>query len=147
MKKELSSEQLFVLRSVSSQAREAWLAGRVEEAEIFLMKAWAIFPEQPKEYDYAQSISRGIVIFYRDTKQFSKAIEWLEVMRDTYASPQEPSVEFLSGRVQYLAGDSDKAFSIYDSLFQKFKKRSFEGEKPEYWAFYKNEVEFRRQKK
>jgi hypothetical protein len=104
------------------------------------MDAWSTLPPPAIDYDYAQTLSRGIVIFYRDTKQFDKANEWLRIVREAYGGGANDSVNFLSGTVYFASGDFDKAFQVFDDLFRRFKKRPFQGENPEYLAFYEKEV-------
>ncbi len=140
MKKKLSGQQVSLIQSKSSEARQAWLKGNLGDAERLIMEAWKVLPLPPTDYDYAQILSRGIVTFFRDTKQFDKAIEWLDIIREAYSGGSNDSVNFLAGTVYFEAGDFDKAFSVFDALFKKFKQRPFQGEKPEYLAFYQKEL-------
>ena len=105
------------------------------------LAAWRQLPEPKIEHDYAQSLSGGLVTFYRDTKQFEKAKEWLTVMRGAYGPGPDIYVEFLAATVYYDAGMLDDAFAIFDSAYKKFKQRPFQGEDRKYLQFYKERAE------
>ena len=111
--------------------------GDIQKAEDRFLDAWRLLPEPKIEYDYAQSLSRGLVIFYRDTKQFEKAEEWLGVVRDAYGPGPDVDVEFLAATVYYDAGMLDDAFAIFDTAYKKFRQRLFQGEDRKYLQFYR----------
>jgi hypothetical protein len=126
------------ITAAAGRGREAWLAGDLAAAERQFLAAWDLVPEPKTEYDYGQILSRGLVIFFRDTRQFDKAKEWLSVMREAYGPEPNASVEFLAATVDYAAGDLDAAYTRFDALHQQFGRRPFQGEKPDYLKFYKS---------
>jgi tetratricopeptide (TPR) repeat protein len=117
-------------------ARQAWERGNKQEAENLFLQAWGLLPEPPTEYDRAQSLSRALVTFFRDTGQFEKAKKWLNTMRLAYGPEPNESVEFMAGTVYFDGGESDEAFRIFDALFKKFKRRPFQGKDKKYLEFY-----------
>jgi tetratricopeptide (TPR) repeat protein len=137
MKKPVSQEIVANISAQSKAGREAWQRGDTQKAEDRFLDAWRQLPEPKIEYDYAQSLSRGLVTFYRDTKEFEKAKEWLTVMRDAYGPGPDTSVEFLAATVYYDAGMLDDAFAIFDTAYKEFKQRPFQGEDGKYLQFYK----------
>ena len=139
MKQQLPEEALQNLNVSSKAGREAWKNGDTKGAEHFFLEAWAAIPEPKNEYDYTQSLSRGFVAFYLDTKQFEKAKEWLNLMRIAYGHETVPSeyVDFIAATVYFEAGEFDSAFRIFDAQFKKYKGRPFQGEDKKYLDFYK----------
>lgn len=137
MKKELNEAALEVLKQNSKAGREAWKGGDLVLAEKHFINAWDAIPEPKNEYDYAQSLAGGLVVFYRDTKQLDKAKKWLPIMRQTYSSPSNDYVEFMAATIHFEAGEFDLAFVIFDNQFKKFKNRPFEGEDKKYLEYYK----------
>jgi hypothetical protein len=135
MKKTVPDEANELRSSHAKTGRAAWLRGDLEAAEASFLAAWQAIPEPRLEYDQAGNMSRSLVMFYRDTKQFDKTYAWLKIMREAYG-PQDPSVEFMAGIVNYEAGALDEAFKSFDALFKQYKKRPFEGEDPKYRDFY-----------
>ena|SRR5579859_6006031 len=144
MKKALSAEQMKLIQTHGSLAREAWQSGDFQKAEQEMQLCWNCLPKPPTDYDYSESLARGIVTFYRDTQQYSKAVDWLETMRVAYGSTPNPSVNFMAGTVYFASGEADKAFGIFDDLFKQFGARPFVGENPEYLDFYKAEARSRK---
>ena len=137
MKKPVSPEIVANIYAQGAAGREAWQRGDIQKAEDKFLDVWRLLPEPKIEYDYAQSLSRGLVTFYRDTKQFEKAIEWLTVMRDAYGPGPNISVEFLAATVYHDAGMLDDAFAIFDTAYKEFKERPFQGKDGKYLQFYK----------
>lgn len=137
MKKPVPHQIVADIYAQGKAGREAWQRGDIQTAEDKFLGAWRQLPEPKIEYDYAQSLSRGLVTFYRDTKQFEKAKEWLTVMRDAYGPGPNDSVEFLAATVYYDAGLLDDAFAIFDTAYKQFKQRPFQGEDSKYLRFYK----------
>lgn len=137
MKKPVPPEIVANMSAQGKAGREAWQRGDIQKAEDKFLAVWRLLPEPKIEYDYAQSLSCGLVTFYRDTKQFEKAKEWLTVMRDAYGPGPDDSVEFLAATVYYDAGMLDDAFAIFDTAYKKFKQRPFQGEDRKYLQFYK----------
>ncbi len=119
--------------------REAWKKGDIAEAEVNFTKAWEILPEPREQYDLAQSMTRGFVVFYRDTKQFDKAVHWLAEMKNAYGSGTGPdlTIGFLSGTVYFEAGDLDKSAEFFVPLYEQFGNRPFSGEDKKYLEFAK----------
>jgi hypothetical protein len=107
MKKPVAPEIIANISAQGKAGREAWQRGDTQNAEDRFLDAWRQLPEPKVEYDYAQSLSRGLVTFYRDTKQFEKAEEWLTVMRGAYGPGPNIDVEFLAATVYYDAGMLD----------------------------------------
>ncbi len=119
--------------------REAWKKGDFAEAEVNFTKAWEILPVPREQYDLAQSMTRGFVVFYRDTKQFDKAVHWLAEMKKAYGSGTGPdlTIGFLSGTVYFEAGDLDKSAEFFVPLYEQFGSRPFSGEDKKYLEFAK----------
>jgi hypothetical protein len=122
-----------------SLGREAWKRGALEEAEKQFLAVWAELPEPKLEYDYAQNLSRGFVTFFKETKQFEKAYQWLDVMRKAYRADEgsDASIAFLVATVHFDAGRLDDAFALFDDLFRKYKTRPFQGYDKKYLDFCK----------
>jgi len=127
---------------LSIKAREAWQRNDLKTAEALLLEAWRVIPMPQTDFDYSQILSRGIVTFFRDTRQFEKAIAWLDTVRAAYGSTDseiDPSVELLAGSVLLASGNKPKAYKIFDWLFKEYGERPFEG-RPDCLEFYKQEV-------
>jgi tetratricopeptide (TPR) repeat protein len=137
MKLDLPEAALATLKKNSKAGRDAWMNGNVTAAETHFLSAWDLIPEPKNTYDYAQSLSGGLTVFYRDTKQNEKAKKWLEIMRQMYSSSNDEHVEFTAATIYFQAGQFDLAFTIFDKQFKKFKARPFEGEDKKYLEFYK----------
>ncbi len=137
MKQPLPENLKVQLYEHGKLGRQAWQRGAVEEAESHFIAAWNVLPEPKMDQDFAQSLSSGLVIFYRDTRQFEKAHKWLEVMRVTYGLGPNEYVEFLKGTVCFDSEALDEAFTIFDTLYKKFKARPFQGYDKKYLDFYK----------
>jgi tetratricopeptide (TPR) repeat protein len=137
MKQDLPEEALEILKQNSKAGREAWKSGDFALAEKHFVRAWVAIPEPKHDYDYAQSLTSGLVVFYRDTKQNDKAKKWLEEMRRSYGSTQNDYVDFMAATIHFEIGELDLAFVIFDNQFKKFKNRPFEGEDKKYLEFYK----------
>jgi tetratricopeptide (TPR) repeat protein len=137
MKQTVPADIVARMNEKNASAREARQRGDSAEAEKCFLEAWSLLPEPKIDYDYAQSLSRVLVNFYRDTGQSDKAKKWLEVMRQAYGPEPDPSVEFMAGTVYFEAGELDAAFKIFDALHKKFKQRPFQGKDEKYLEFYK----------
>ena len=119
------------------QAGEAARANQAEVSEPLRLKAWEMLPEPKLGWDYYSNIiPRNNMLFYRNTKQFDKALHWLDVTRESYGPGRNDSVEFYAATVWYEMGDHDKAFEEFDRQFKAFKKRPFEGHDKKYLDFY-----------
>jgi hypothetical protein len=129
---------VLTIRDHAQRGRKAWQQdGDLKAAESLFLAAWDLVPEPKTDYDYGQILSRGIVTFYRDTKQFNKALTWLDVMRRAYGPEPNESVEFLAATVSYEAGTLDDAFRRFAEIVKASGQRPFQGEKPDYLKFYK----------
>ena len=117
--------------------REALKRGAIDEAELHFLNTWNLIPEPKLEHDYAQSLSGGLVSFYKDTRQFEKAKKWLEIMKQAYGPEPNDHVEFVSGTVHFEANELDDAFQSFDKLYKKYKQRPFQGYDKKYLDFYK----------
>jgi len=131
----LAEQQLGLLREYSKEGRAAWSSGDVERAEEKFLLAWSVIPEPKIDYDYAQSLSRGLVTFYRDVKEYNKAKSWTTVMAEMYGSASDPSVQFLTATVYFDAGELNQAFELFQPLYASFGKRPFEGADKKYLDF------------
>lgn len=120
--------------------RQAWEAGDLARAEAHFLAGWECIPEPRLEYDFAAVIAVSLTQFYRDTGQAGKAAQWLLVAREGYGPGPNPHTEFLAATVHYEAGEPELAFAIFDTLYRQYRKRPFEGEKPEYLDFYLNKA-------
>ena len=138
MKKPVPHEIVANISAQGKAGREAWQRADIQKAEDRFLDAWRLVPEPKTEYDYyAQSLSRGLVTFYRNTKQFEKAKEWLTVMRHAYGPGPNIDVEFLAATVYYDAGMLDDALAIFDAAYKKFRQRPFQGDDRKYLRFYR----------
>ncbi|HCK5608136.1 hypothetical protein [Pseudomonas aeruginosa] len=137
MKKPLTEQQLSVLKEHSKEGRTHWHSGNVALAEEKFLLAWSTIPEPKREYDYAQSLSRGLVTFYRDVKNHEKAKAWIPVMEEMYGSKSDPSVQFLAATVHFEAEELELAYALFKGLYDSFGKRPFEGEDEKYLEFVK----------
>src|SRR5690606_7327153 len=116
--------------------REALQAGDVKAAEAHFLAAWHCIPEPRLQHDCAGSMTVALTEFYRDNGPIEKAIPWLALAREAYGPEANPHTEFLAATVYYEAGELDEAFALFDGLYKQYKRRPFEGEKPEYLSFY-----------
>ncbi len=137
MKQSVAPDIVSSMFEKGALGRQAWQRGAIAEAEKYFLEIWELLPDPKTEYDRAQSLSRGLVTFYRDTKQFEKANRWLGVMREAYGPGPNESAEFLAATVYFEAGDLDRAFRIFDAQFKQYKQRPFQGENKKYLEFYK----------
>jgi hypothetical protein len=112
--------------------REAWEAGDLSSAEEHFMNAWNALPEPKLNFDYAQIMSSGNTVFYRDTRQFDKAWQWIGIMRKAYGPEPNPYPEFLAGTVAYESGNLDEAFRLFRPLYEKYGGRPFQERDPKY---------------
>jgi hypothetical protein len=138
MKKQLSPQILATLTKLAAEGRQAWQNGAISEAEKKFLAAWDSLPEPKTDQDYAQSLSRGLVTFYGDTKQYEKAKQWLQTVRKAYGGGSNPSVDFLAGTVAFDSGDLDGAFHLFHRLYSEFRERPFEGKDHKYLDFYRD---------
>lgn len=122
------------------KAGEARRAGDFAGREKYALLAWDQLPTPKLGWNYYSNIlPRNNTEFFRDTQQFEKALEWLEITRQSYKStPENPDsdVEFIAATVYFEMGDTDRAFEIFDWQFKIWKKRPFEGKDRKYLDFY-----------
>lgn len=142
MKNVLGEEVIKEIEQQAAVGRAEWMAGNLASAEECFLAAWAMIPTPPTDYDYSQILGRGMVTFYKTTKQFPKAIAWIEVLENAYDG-SNPSTDFLAATIHYDAGDLEKAFAIFERLYNAYKKRPFSGAPPEYLRFYLEEAKRR----
>src|SRR5687768_7430762 len=123
------------LQRLCEAGRDLKDRGMIKEAEDRFLTAWAQIPSPYKDYDYAQSLSSGLVTFYRDTQQYGKAESWLERVAELYGE-DDPYYQFLEGSVFFEAGKLEEAFSVFGELYKKYKSRPFVGDRKKYLEFY-----------
>ena len=131
----LSQEIVSEIQTLGKGGRTAWETGNISLAEQKFLAIWDIIPEPKFEHDYAQSISRGLVSFYRDTGQLDKALEWIEIYRNAYGA-WNPSVEFDVATVYFAFDNYDKAFKIFDEIYKKYGNMFFSANDKKYSEFY-----------
>jgi hypothetical protein len=129
-------EKIYAEGAAGRAAREA---GDLGTAEAHFLNAWEALPEPKYDYDYAQSLSRGLVEFFRDTDQVEKAREWMQHTKQAYAPFSKAcvtSLTFLEATVDFQGGALEECFSKFDTLYQEFGKRPFQGADDKYWKFF-----------
>lgn len=126
--------------AAAQRGRTAWLTGDIAEAEHHFLESWEMIPKPKSSYDYSQSASRGIAVFYRDTAQFEKAEEWLKVARAIYGQGEasEEYMDELAATIQFESGNLDAAYTLFEPQYRKYGRRVFEGHKKEFIAFIKS---------
>jgi tetratricopeptide (TPR) repeat protein len=128
-----AEEKLYEYGALSAKAEEE---GDITSAEKYFLAAWNSIPDPKLTYDHAQSMTADLAVFYRNIGQPQKAKEWLPLAREAYGPESDPHVEFIAATVHYEAGELDEAYALFDALFKGYKSRPFQGEKPDYLAFY-----------
>lgn len=116
--------------------QKALKAGDSKTAEKYFLAGWECIPEPKLKHDHAASLTVGMTEFYRDEGRFDDARKWLALACEAYGPEPDPYTQFLSATVHYAAGELDEAFALFDVLYKQYKRRPFQGEKPEYLAFY-----------
>jgi len=124
----------------SKEARQARLGGDVEGAERAILAAWAVIPDPKLDYIHGQIMSGVIVEFYRDSAQFEKAQEWLQVATTSYGSEREAVIMLLRGTVAFEAGDLEQAAKVLGSLYSEYGSRPFVEMDPKYLKFIKSKM-------
>src|SRR5579885_2614580 len=114
MPKTSPAEIVSKIQQTCARGREAWKQGNIDQAEQDFLAARAEVSEPKPEFDYGQILSRGLVLFFRDTRQFDKAYQWLGVMRQAYAANEnsDPDIAFLAATVHFESGRFDESFSL-----------------------------------
>jgi len=125
------------LLAYAEEGRRSWRAGDLAAAEASFLAAWRCIPEPQIDHDYAQSMARGLVEFFRETHQIERAREWLGVLRASYKDPNNPSVTFLDATVEFAAGNENIAFRSFEELHRAYGVRCFRGENPAYLKFFR----------
>lgn len=140
LKLPLSPAQLQQLGEHSKAGREHWKNGCLQAAEACFLAAWDVIPQPQYSHDHAQSLSRGMVEFFKSTGQYEKAKHWLGIMRRAYeTTPCAASadyVDFIAATVYLDAGDTGSAYEIFNRQYNAHGKRPFMGEDRKYLAFY-----------
>ncbi|VVN92690.1 hypothetical protein [Pseudomonas fluorescens] len=136
MESTLTPEQIEKIGNLSKEGREYWKKNQLNEAESSFLRAWEIIPHPKSSLDYSQSLARGLVSFFKETKQYEKAKVWLAVMRDLYLPQPSDYVEFIAATVHFDAGETSIAYQFFDQQFKKYGKRPFIDEDKKYLNFY-----------
>ncbi|MCF5685747.1 hypothetical protein [Pseudomonas sp. PA-1-3F] len=136
MEPTLTPEQIEKISNLSKEGREYWKKNQLSEAESCFLRAWGIMQSPTLTLDYSQSIARGLVAFFKETKQYEKAISWLAVMHDLYTPKPSDYVEFIAATVYFDAGKTSAAYEIFDKQYKKYGKRPFTDEDKKYLNFY-----------
>ncbi|AZE66424.1 hypothetical protein SAMN05216475_2969 [Pseudomonas synxantha] len=136
MESTLTPEQIEKIGNLSKEGREYWKKNQLSEAESCFLRAWGIMQSPKSTLDYSQSIARGLVAFFKETKQYEKAIHWLAVMHDLYAPQPSDYVEFIEATVYFDSGKTSIAYEIFDKQYKKYGKRPFTDEDKKYLNFY-----------
>ncbi|MCF5694880.1 hypothetical protein GIV23_27375 [Pseudomonas sp. PA-1-2A] len=136
MEPTLTPEQIEKISNLSKEGREYWKKNQLSEAESCFLRAWGIMQSPTLTLDYSQSIARGLVAFFKETKQYEKAISWLTVMHDLYTPKPSDYVEFIAATVYFDAGKTSAAYEIFDKQYKKYGKRPFTDEDKKYLNFY-----------
>ena len=142
---EFAKEIKDKLDSLLRQAGEAKRALDNKGSEAFRIQAWDALPEPKLGWNYYSNIiPRNNLLFYRDTHQFDKAVEWLAVTRDSYGPGCDEVIEFMAATLWFEMGDFDKAYDEFDRQYKAGKTRPFQGQDKKYLDFYlKRELELR----
>jgi tetratricopeptide (TPR) repeat protein len=136
-RQELPPDTRQQIEDLLRQAGEAQRGQDAERSEKLRLQAWDLLPEPKLRWEfYSNIMPRSSLIFYRDTKQFEKAMKWLEITRESYGPDRNDTIEFLAATLWYEMGDFDKAFEEFDRQYAAFRKRPFEGEDKKYLDFY-----------
>lgn len=136
---ELNELQQQKVVNLATSGRKAWIAGDLKLAEHNFLESWEAIPEPKMKYDFSQSASYGITVFYRSTGQIAKAKTWLQVVKNAYG-PDEASEEytdFLEATILYENGEYEDAFKLFYPQYKAYGNRAFEGEEKKYLEFVK----------
>ena len=116
------------------KGREALSCGDLVQAEQEFLNAWNIIPEPKHLHENGQTLSAGLVKFFRDSKQFDKAKKWLVDMELAYGQGNV-YVELLKGSVLFESGALQEAFIVLEPLYKNYGKRPFTGSDKKYYDF------------
>lgn len=134
---QVPAELQLKIDSLLKNAGEARRAGDIDTRERLALEAWAMLPYPKLNWDYYSNIlPRDNLLFYRDTKQFTKAIEWLEISREAYGPGREETIEFIAATLWFAMDDLDKAWEEFDRQYKVGKTRPFQGKDKKYLDFY-----------
>lgn len=123
--------------SLLRAAGEAERRGDLLSSEDYSLRAWEVLPEPKLNWDfYSNIMPRDNLIFYRDSKQFEKAMHWLEITRESYGPERDDMVEFLAATLWLEMGEFDKAFEEFDRQYKGSRTRPFQGKDKKYLDFY-----------
>ncbi|WAB96303.1 hypothetical protein OSW16_17280 [Pseudomonas putida] len=133
----VNKDHLDRIKELATSGRKAWLAGNLELAEHDFLASWDAIPEPKLEYDFSQTASYGITIFYRSTGQIEKAKLWLNIARSSYGAGEasEEYISFLEGTILFENNELERAYELFYPQYKKYGKRAFEGEDKRYLHF------------
>jgi hypothetical protein len=127
------------IEELLTEARKRWLAGDLTRAEALVLEAWAMIPEPKLAYGTGQILSRGAVTFFLETRQFSKAREWLSVVETRYGREDAATLR-LRGQIAFEEGAMDEAAESLGHLYAADGARGFEGLDPKYLQFARSQT-------
>jgi tetratricopeptide (TPR) repeat protein len=137
---ELDADLAKRIDSILTKSGEFLREGNMHESERLSLEAWDLLPEPKLSWEfYSNIIPRDNMLFYRDTKQFDKALQWLEITRTSYSStPEHPNqvVEFQAATIYFEMGRLDDAYTIFDRQYKTWKRLPFKGKDNKYIDFY-----------
>jgi hypothetical protein len=140
MRKDIPEDRADAFYAAASAGRSLWAAKDLAGAEAKFMEAWQLIPEPKTDWDMSQSVSSGLVEFFKDTGQLDKALEWIDVVEGIYGTQSEAAlthVAMFRGTVLHDRGDLEGAFRAFEPQFRKWGKRPFAGLDKRYLAFVK----------
>jgi len=137
---ELDAELSKKIDAILKRSGELEREGNIIESEKLSLEAWDLLPDPKLGWEfYSNIMPRDNMLFYRDTKQFEKALKWLEITRESYGStPEQPNqvVEFQAATIYFEMGRLDDAYDIFDWQYKTWKRLPFKGEDKKYMDFY-----------
>ena len=131
--KEIEDEIVALLKQAGDARRSGDNSGR----ELYALRAWDKLPEPKLSWEFfSNTMPRNNTLFYRDTRQFDKALHWLDITRESYGPDRDDVIEFVAATLYYEMGHTDKAFEEFDRQYKAFKTRPFQGLDKKYLDFY-----------
>ncbi len=118
-------EEAIISQAVAG--RKAWEAGDLEQAERDFLASWDAIPEPRLDYDFSQSASYGIAVFYRSTGQFLKAKHSEAYKKMSEAEKKKYLKEYarqLKRQEDAINSMSAKEFADARAMFEQTKKAS-----------------------
>ncbi len=95
-------------------------------------------PEPVEQWDfYPQVQSRNMVTKFTALEDKESVHKWTDIMARMYDDPnhEDQHVLMVEGEAMYKLGDFDRAFYVFDRIFEFYGKSGFRGEAP-YLEFY-----------